>query len=280
MKKPESKRKVKMGERLIEGKTKMVFETTPISTRVIIRFKPDITAKDGEDHEIIAGKDRIDCKTNDNFFRLLNARKFPTHYIRQLNAREFLAKKLVRKIPIEVVTRRIGAGSILDRMDIVKGHHFRDLYTEFFYKDDFLHDPKLDDKFIEVKDKKGLFKAMREISERAFLVVEEILRKLGYQLIDWKLEFGIVMKKRASDREDGLVIIDEITAGNIRVWPIKSGEPLDLSQNNLLNQLDPDGNIDKQLFRDGKDLKTVKNAFEALARLTSRFPEFYSRKVA
>ncbi len=277
MKKSGNRIKVKKGELIIEGKTKKVFETIPISTKVIIRFKPDITAKDGEERKVIAGKDRIDCITNDNFFRLLNVRKFSTHYIRKLSKEEFLAKKLIRKIPVEVVTRRIGAGSIVDRTDYKVGHHFRDLYTEFFYKDDFLNDPRLDDKFIEVKDKKGLFRAMRQISEQAFIVVEEILRKIGYQLIDWKLEFGIVMKRLASDREDGLVIIDEITAGNIRIWPIKVQE-LDISQDNLLNQLDPSGNLDKQLFRDGKSLKTVKNAFEALAKLTSRFPEFYLKK--
>lgn len=266
--------RVEKGNLEAEGKTKKVFENALSKNTVIIQFKPDITAGDGEKREKIIGKAEIDCTTNDNFFRLLNARKIPTHFICKFSDTEFVAKKLGRKIPVEVVTRRIGYGSLLDRTDFKAGHHFKILYTEFFYKDDFLNDPRLDEKFIEVKDKKGHFKAMRQISEQAFVVAEEALRKLGYQLIDWKLEFGFVARKSASDREDGLVIIDEITAGNIRVWPIKA-DNLDISADNLLDQLDPDRMLDKELFRKGKDLITVKSGFEALMELTNQFHKFY-----
>lgn len=265
--------KVKKGNMETEGKTKRVFNNTLGQRTVIIEFKPDITAGDGAKREKIIGKAEIDCTTNDNFFLLLNARNIPTHYRRKLDAIEFLAKKLGRKIPVEVVTRRVAYGSILDRTNFMKGHLFKNLYTEFFYKDDFLNDPRLDDKFIKTKDKKGYFTAMRRINEQAFVVAEEVLRKLGYQLIDWKLEYGFAL----TDKElmaEMLIIIDEITAGNIRVWPIKV-EKLNLSADNLLSQLDPDGMLDKELFRQGKDLRTVKSSFEALMKVTNQFHKFY-----
>ncbi len=265
--------RVEKGDLEAEGKTKKVFNNTFSPGTVIIEFKPDITAGDGEKREKIAGKAEIDCATNNNFFLLLNARKIPTHYRRKLSGTEFLAKKLIRRIPAETVTRRVGYGSLLERTDFEAGHHFKNLYTEFFYKDDFLNDPRLDDKFIEVKDKKGYFAAMRRINEQAFIIAEEVLRKLGYQLIDWKLEYGFALTDKELTAEM-LIIIDEITAGNIRVWPIKV-KKLDLSADNLLNQLNPDGMLDKELFRQGKDLRTVKSSFEALMELTNQFHKFY-----
>lgn len=269
------------GKLIIEGKTKAVYENLNELQRntVIIGFKPDITALDGEKRQVIEGKAEIDCRTNNNFFRLFNAWGILTHYLHQLNDTEFLAKKLIRKAPFEVVTRRVAAGSIVDRDPNIKvGHHFKKLYTEIFYKDDFFNDPLIDAGYIKVKDKKGYFAAMIKKNEQAFLVAEEVLRKLGFQLIDWKQEYGWPFGSTIPLMADDLAIIDETTAGNVRVWPIKA-EKLDLSRDNLLDQLDPEGMLDKQLFRDGKDLGTVKNAFEALMRLTDRFQEFYPPKI-
>ncbi len=285
----EELKEVKKGKIVAEGKTKKVFKCIGNELphlnilAVAIQFKPDITAGDGAKRETIEGKAEIDCRTNDNFFRLLNEcgvkGSIPTHYMCKLNDTEFLARKLKYKFPLEVVTRRVAYGSILDRTNFAKGHHFKDLYTEFFYKDDFLHDPRLDDQFIKVKDKEGYFSIMRNINEYAFIKVEDTLQKLGYQLIDWKLEYGIAFDVKSAitgiaSSADSIIIIDEITAGNIRVWPIKA-KNLDVSADNLLDQLDPDGMLDKELFRQGKDLKTVKSSFEALMELTNQFHKFY-----
>ncbi len=255
---------VEVGSLIIEGKTKKVYEHPKNPDLVIVKFKSDITAGDGEKHKIMPGKNKIDFITNANIFRLLNENGIPTHYLRALSGDMFLAKKLNKKLPLEVITRRVAYGSILERMtDLLAGHHFKDLWTEFSYKDDFLHDPFIDERFVQVKDLDGYFKTMKDLNERIFIVLENAFRKLGYQLIDFKLEYGII--------EDGiLIVIDEITAGSLRLWPIKVDE-LDLSQDNLLDQLDMEGMKDKQLFRQGKDLAIVKEGFEVIADLTKQF---------
>jgi phosphoribosylaminoimidazole-succinocarboxamide synthase len=285
-------REVKKGNLIAEGKTKKVFECAGNELphigqiAVAIQFKPDITAGDGDKRETIPGKEIIDCRTNHNFFRLLNAWGIPTHYMGKVGDAEFLARRLAQRVPLEVVTRRVATGSILDRNPNIKeGHHFKDLCTEFFYKDDFFHDPMIDPSFIRVKDKKGHFAAMRKINEQAFLIAERALQEFGYQLIDWKQEYGwpVELKPQiifgvstSSFAAEDLIMIDEITAGNVRIWPIKV-KKLDLSKENLLDQLDPKGKLDKQRFRDGEDLFTVKNAFEALAALTDKFCEFHPK---
>ena len=253
---------VKIGRLIIEGKTKSVFENLNDPKKVIISFRTDITADDGEKHEQMAEKDVIDCETNNNIFKLLIKRGIPTHYLHRLSDTTFLAEKLDYKFPVEVVTRRVAFGSILPRTGLKAGFHFKKLYTEFFYKDDFLHDPRLDDKFIEVKDTKGYFKTMKTLNENVFIILENAFREQGYQLIDFKLEYGIV--------GNWIIVIDEITAGSMRLWPVKVDE-LDLSPDNLMDQLDLGGMKDKELFRQGEDMTVVKNGFEVIADLTKQF---------
>jgi phosphoribosylaminoimidazole-succinocarboxamide synthase len=257
-------RYAEVGKLIIEGKTKDVFENLNDPKTVIIVFRDDITAGDGKKHEIMLGKSITDCETNDNIFRLLNKHSIPTHYICKIANTVFLAKKLKYKFPLEVVTRRIAYGSILKRSNFSAGHHFKKLYTEFFYKDDFLHDPRLDDNFIKVKDPDGYFKVMRDLNETVFRILEKAFRKQEYQLIDFKLEYG-------KDDNDAIIVIDEITAGSMRLWPFKTEKP-DFSANNMMSQLDPGGMKDKELFRQGRSQQEIKSGFKTIADLTKNFP--------
>ena len=254
---------VKIGRLIIEGKTKSVFENLNDPKKVIISFRTDITADDGEKHEQMAEKDVIDCETNNNIFELLIKRGIPTHYLHRLSDTTFLAEKLDYKFPLEVITRRVAYGSILKRKpDLTAGYHFKELCTEFSYKNDELHDPFIADEWIRVNDPKGYFKTMKTLNENVFIILENAFREQGYQLIDFKLEYGIV--------GNWIIVIDEITAGSMRLWPVKVDE-LDLSPDNLMDQLDLGGMKDKELFRQGEDMTVVKNGFEVIADLTKQF---------
>jgi len=215
-----------IGSKVDEGKTKIVFENRDDETTGIIRFKNDITAEDGRKREIIEGKAFLDARTNDNIFRLFNKAKLPTHYIELFSQDSYLVWKPDYIFPLEAISRRVGYGSICEIKGVEIGYHFKELFTEFRYKDDFLHDPKLDDDFIGVKDPDGYFATMKQLNMEAFIVLEEAFRRLGYQLVDFKLEYATINGK--------IYIIDEMTTGNIRVWPFKVENP-DFSADNLLS---------------------------------------------
>lgn len=256
-------RSVGIGRLVIKGKTKSVFENADNPKQVIIAFRNEITANDGEKREQMAEKDVIDCETNDNIFKLLVRRGIPTHYLRRLSDTTFLAENLDHKFPLEIITRRVAYGSILKRKpDLTAGYHFKELCVEFSYKDDELHDPTIDDGFIKSKDPNGYFKTMKTLNEKVFIILESAFRKLGYQLIDFKLEYGMVDK--------WIIVIDEITAGSMRLWPFRVEKP-DFSLDNLMSQLDPKRMKDKELFRQGKDMTVVKEGFEVIADLTKQF---------
>jgi len=254
-------------KKLNEGKTKIIYENPDDPKTVYMVFKDDITAGDGVKHDVIEGKALVDWQTNKDIFEYLNRKGVRTHYVDSPQEKVHLVKKLDRKIDLEVVTRRVAAGSILKWGGIEEGTRFDPLITQFHYKDDSLHDPMLDEGYIEyiIRAKAGTeFSEMRELNTQIFEVLEHAFGHFGLQLIDFKLEYGLI---------DGqATVIDEITGGSFRLWPYAKEQP-NLNQSNILSELNAAGRLDKDNYRMGGELKDVKDKFAAIAEITKRFKE-------
>jgi phosphoribosylaminoimidazole-succinocarboxamide synthase len=253
-------------KKVAEGKTKIIYENPKDPKTAYMVFKDDITAGDGVKHDIIKGKALVDWKTNRDIFELLHRKGARTHYISSPDEKVVLVKKLDRKINLEVVSRRIAAGSILKWGNIAEGTRFDPVITQFHYKDDPLHDPMLDDKYIDyiVKAKEGgiEYAEMRSLNQEIFLHLEKAFAQFEIQLVDMKLEYGII---------EGIVyLIDEITGGSFRLWPYAHKNP-DLNQSNVLNELNPDGRLDKDTYRMGENVDKVLTKFEEIAKVTAKF---------
>ncbi|MBN1999468.1 hypothetical protein JW935_18060 [candidate division KSB1 bacterium] len=254
-------------KKLNEGKTKVIYENPSDKKTVYMRFKDDITAGDGVKHDIIEGKALVDWKTNRDIFEYLNRCGVRTHYLSSPEEKVSIVKKLDLKINLEVVTRRVATGSILHWGGETEGKRYDPLITQFHYKDDFLHDPLLDESYIDfiVHKKNGTeYKQMRELNADTFIHLEKAFAHFKIQLVDMKLEYGII---------DGRVyLIDEITGGSFRLWPYAKDEP-NLKQDNVLAELNSSGRLDKDTYRMGEDLEKVKSKFEAIAMITDKFKD-------
>jgi len=136
-------------EKITEGKTKIIYANPEDTKTVYMYFKDDITAGDGLKHDVIEGKALIDWQINRDIFEYLNRKGVQTHYLASPQEKVTLVKKLDRKINLEVVTRRIAAGSIVKWGKVAEGKRFDPLITQFHYKDDPLHDPMIDDNYID-----------------------------------------------------------------------------------------------------------------------------------
>lgn len=252
-------------QKLAEGKTKIIFAHPTDEAAAIMYLKDDITAGDGLKHDVIEGKDSLDWRVNRDAFELFRSVGLPTHYIGSPQERFVVVRKLQRKINLEVVTRRVAAGSIVQWGAVPQGTRFKPVVTEFYYKDDSLHDPKLDDRYVDLLiQKKGSkeFATMRLLNAKAFETLEAAFAKQGFQLIDFKLEYGLI---------DGEVcIIDEVSAGSLRLWPYRIECP-DLERENILDVLSPEGCLDKDIYRRGGSLAQVVVGFTKVAQLTGRF---------
>ena len=80
-------------EQLYEGKAKKVFATDDANL-VIVDYKDDATAFNGEKKGTITGKGVINNVMSNHMFQLLEQQGVPTHFVEQLSERETLVKKV------------------------------------------------------------------------------------------------------------------------------------------------------------------------------------------
>lgn len=206
-------------EQLYEGKAKKVFATEN-PDYVIVSYKDDATAFNGLKKGTITGKGVINNRMTNYMFGLLEKAGVPTHLVEELNDRETLVKK-VEIVPLEVIVRNVAAGSFSKKLGIEEGTPLKQPTLEFSYKNDDLGDPFINDYYAL-----GLGLATKEeidtITKYAFAVNDFMLdffKKLGVDLIDFKLEFGRFKGE--------IVLADEISPDTCRFWDSKTHEKLD-----------------------------------------------------
>jgi len=253
--------------KLAEGKTKAIYDLGNGTVRMVA--KDDITSGDGAQHDVIGGKAALSTRTTANVFELLNSEGVPTHYLERVDPVTLLCRRCVM-IPLEVVVRGTATGSYLKRNpDAKEGEDFEPpLPVEFFFKDDSRHDP-----IVTFGKNKWFFHPPKEPVTDANIIEEiepmltpaeiaevtEITRKvfdilytawagLDVKLVDLKLEFG-------RTEEGNLVVADVIDNDSWRIWP--GG--------------DKSRQLDKQVYRDTRDLEGTISRYEIAADLTDRF---------
>ncbi|MDR1352350.1 MAG: phosphoribosylaminoimidazolesuccinocarboxamide synthase [Treponema sp.] len=231
------------GPELYRGKAKTVYAAGEISgdgeELVIIRYRDDATAFNGEKKDTIGDKGILNNKIASGLFALLEKAGVPTHFVERLDDRDMVCKK-TRIIPLEVIVRNVAAGSMAKRLGLSEGQELKTTVFELSYKDDALGDPLIND-YHAVAIGASSFEEIEKIKTLAFKV-NDVLKAFfldrGIRLIDFKLEFGVTSSGR-------LVLADEISPDTCRFWDAATGEKLD-----------------KDRFR--RDLGNVKEAYEEI----------------
>ncbi len=280
----------RQGEKIAEGKTKIIWPDAGNDNEVLVESKDDITAGDGIKRDIIQDKGIFSTATISNCFRLLNAAGIPTHFIERVGKRTFRARR-VEMIPIELVARRIATGSYLKRNpETEEGAVFEELKIEFFLKDDARHDPLMvwnekellfslfDAKkplsadsigtlwieellplgTIEEKKEAEWWKRtvpeLIELIRKVFLLLEQAWANQDVALVDLKIEAGI-------DMESGkLLLADVIDNDSWRIWP--EGDKAQM--------------MDKQVYRDlgeatAEAMSAIERKYAWVAKATAKF---------
>lgn len=207
-------------EQLYEGKAKKVFATDDPNL-VIVSYKDDATAFNGEKKGTIAGKGAINNVMSNHMFQLLEQQGVPTHFVEQLSDRETVVKK-VSIVPLEVIVRNISAGSFAKRYGVKEGIVFDEPTFELSYKNDDLGDPLMNDYHaialkLATREEIELIKSMTfKVNE----VMKQYFDTLNVTLVDFKLEFG-----KTADGQ--IVLADEISPDTCRLWDKTTGEKLD-----------------------------------------------------
>ena len=208
------------GEVMYEGKAKIMYATDE-PDKVLVYFKDDATAGNGEKRGTIQDKGIINNKISAYFFKLLKDNGINSHFIETVSDREMLVKML-RMISLEVVVRNVAAGSLAKRLGLEEGTLLKVPVLDYFYKSDELGDPMLNRYHIMAIDIARVHE-LDEIEHIAFCVntiLKNALRSKNIDLIDFKLEFG-------RDEKDKVVLADEISPDNCRFWDMATHEKLD-----------------------------------------------------
>ena len=208
------------GAQMYEGKAKKVFATDD-PTLVIVDYKDDATAFNGEKKGTILGKGVINNRMSNLLMQLLEQNGVPTHFVKELSERETVVKK-VTIVPLEVIIRNIAAGSFSKRFGVEEGTVLKTPSLEFSLKNDDLGDPLINDYHVL-----SLGLATKEeiatIAGYAFKVNELLkafMLKLDIELVDFKLEFG-------KTADGTIVLADEISPDTCRFWDVHTHEKLD-----------------------------------------------------
>ncbi len=235
---------------IYEGKAKVLFEGPEPGT-LVQYFKDDASAFRNAKRGTITGKGVLNNRISEYLMLRLGEIGVPTHFVRRLNMREQLVRE-VEIIPLEVVVRNAAAGSFATRFGLVEGTPLPRSILEFYYKSEALGDPAVSEEHITAFG----WAASHDMDEiiALSLRINDFLSGLflgiGLKLVDFRLEFG-----RFYHGDDMQIILaDEISPDNCRLWDIKTGE-----------------RMDKDRFR--CDLGNVEEAYQEVARRLGILPE-------
>jgi phosphoribosylaminoimidazole-succinocarboxamide synthase len=237
-------------KQIYEGKAKVLFEGPEPGT-LVQYFKDDATAFNNKKKGTITGKGVLNNRISEHLMLRLHEIGIPTHFVRRLNMREQLVRA-VEIIPIEVVIRNIAAGSISQRLGIEEGTPLPRSIVEYYFKKDELNDPMVSEEHItafgwantqEIDD-------ILNMSLRINDFLLGLFTGIGIRLIDFKLEFGRLYE----NDEMRIVLADEISPDNCRLWDMQTNEKMD-----------------KDRFR--RDLGKVEEAYQEVARRLGILPE-------
>jgi len=237
--------------KLYEGKAKIMYEGPEPGT-IIQYFKDDATAFNNQKQGLITGKGVLNNRISEYLMTKLTEIGVPNHFIRRVNMREQLVHE-VEILPIEVVVRNVVAGSLAKRFGLEEGTTLPRSIIEYYYKSDELNDPMISEEHItcfgwattqDLDDMVALSLRVNDFLVGLFLGV-------GLRLVDFKLEFGRWYNEHD---EVQIVLADEISPDNCRLWDIETNEKMD-----------------KDRFR--RDLGGVKEAYQEVARRLGVLPE-------
>ncbi|MBQ1636415.1 MAG: phosphoribosylaminoimidazolesuccinocarboxamide synthase [Bacteroidales bacterium] len=208
-------------ELIFEGNEKRVYATEN-PDQVIFHFKDVMVAYNNVKRARLTGKGVVTNKISAFLLGYLNDCGIPTHFIKRIDEREQLCRK-IEIIPLEVVVHNRMAGTLAAKLGVEDGFKPSNTIVDLCYNNDELGDPLVNsDQAVALSlASYDELEVMFSIAKRAGKLLSELFHKAGIELVDAKIEFG-----RASDSGE-IIISDEISPDTCRLWDEQTGERFD-----------------------------------------------------
>ena len=210
---------VQQGALKYEGKAKKMFETQD-PEQLLVVYKDDATAFNGEKKGTITGKGEVNCQMSALLFQYLDSQGVPTHFISQTAPGQMMVKA-VTILPVEVIVRNVATGSMHKRLGVEEGKVFEQPVLEFCYKNDALGDPMVNDDHVIAMGwaTPDQLLTIRQLAKKVNDLLKPLMMKAGLTLVDFKMEFGVYQGQ--------VILADEISPDTCRLWDVKTGKKLD-----------------------------------------------------
>lgn len=207
-------------ELIYQGKAKSVYKTDDPEV-VIVKFRDDITAGDGEKKDTLVNKGHYNSVISAKFFEVLEASGIKTQYIKLLEPGIMLSHHL-DMIPLEVITRNIAAGSLLRKFPFKEKQEFDPPIIQMDYKSDEFHDPMINDDIAVALGftTREELDVIRKTTLKINQILKDFLKDKGIIFPDFKIEYG-------RNHENKIILGDEISPDSCRFWDSATCEVLD-----------------------------------------------------
>ncbi|WP_129045078.1 phosphoribosylaminoimidazolesuccinocarboxamide synthase [Companilactobacillus metriopterae] len=209
-----------MKDKLVySGKAKNLYSTDN-DDELLMVYKDQATSLNGKNKKTIEGKGLLNFQITNIIFDYLQTNGIKTHFISNLDDKSQIVHK-TEVIPLELVVRNKIAGSFAKKFNLQRGLKLKYPVIEFYYKNDELDDPFINDSQIFAID----LMSNEEMSflKNEALKINDLLMPYfdskNLDLIDFKLEFGRF--------ENSIILVDEFSPDNCRLWDKSTGDSLD-----------------------------------------------------
>ncbi|NOQ94256.1 MAG: phosphoribosylaminoimidazolesuccinocarboxamide synthase [Methylophaga sp.] len=206
-------------QELFAGKAKSIYATDN-DDYVIMSFRDDTSAFDGEKIEQLSRKGEVNNKFNAFIMEQLENAGVPTHFKELFNDTESVVKNM-QMMPVECVVRNVASGSLCRRLGVEDGLELNPPVFEFFLKNDELHDPMINEYHIETFGwaSADSVNKMKELTFKVNAVLTKLFSDAGMILVDYKLEFGLF--------KGDVILGDEFSPDGCRLWDAETRKKLD-----------------------------------------------------
>ena len=209
-------------KKIYEGQAKILYEGPEPGT-LIQYFKDEevAAAAASPPRGAVEGRGVLNNRLSEFFMSGLNAIGVPTHFIRRLNMREQLVR-MAEIIPLEIVVRNFAAGTISTRLGIPEGTALPRPIVEYYYKDEKLNSPMVAEEHIIAFGWAGQqdLDDMVALALRVNDFLSGVMMGVGLRLADFRIEVGRIWEGDFMR----LIVADEISPDNCRLWDLRGGE--------------------------------------------------------
>lgn len=207
-------------EMIYEGKAKKIYRTEKPHV-LLMEYKDSLTAFNAQKKGTFAGKGMLNCRISTLIFELLSRHRIAHHWL-ETRDDKFMLVRETRIIPLEVVVRNAVAGSLAKKLGQPEGAALSRPVVEFYYKDDALNDPFVNEDQITAFGwaSEGEVDTLKKRALEINGILLEAFAQTGLRLIDFKVEFG-------QDNEGRILLADEISPDCMRLWDAATGKKLD-----------------------------------------------------